>query len=334
MNNSPFGGLLAETGPDQASEIQKIILDEPLDPIIAPVDVSTGRKSPLVALDKESISQKSGPDRSNNSSPSELLTEPDSDLDPDQASVTMPGVTHTPDTVTFAPEVVGPSQDDPSADLPQVPTRQQSASSDSTTSPQDGLFPEKPYLTENADLPDHILTPVDKLLDEVYGDHIHQNDGRHLDGGVQDDGFWQNCWKVLVPLPSSKYDVPRGPIGRRFIDTLEKELRGIMSGSWNSERFLVFQMTVLQKAHGIIRARDIKTKLSQRLDAWEAGKWSMLVEDAERQAHYFLHRKQGTSSEEERSKTFKNMVLRGKLRSAVRWITDRESGGVLYPQDQ
>ena len=125
MNNSPFGGLLAETGPDQASEIQKIILDEPLDPTMAPVDVSTGRKSPLVALDKESISQKSGPDRSNNSSPSELLTKPDSDLDPDQASVTMPGVTHTPDTVTFAPEVVVPSQDDPSADLSQVPTRQQ-----------------------------------------------------------------------------------------------------------------------------------------------------------------------------------------------------------------
>ena len=35
-----------------------------------------------------------------------------------------------------------------------------------------------------ADLPGYESTPADRLLDSVYGDHVHSNDGRHLDGGV------------------------------------------------------------------------------------------------------------------------------------------------------
>ncbi len=28
-------------------------------------------------------------------------------------------------------------------------------------------------------------------MDEVYGDHIHQNPGTHLNGGITDDALWQ-----------------------------------------------------------------------------------------------------------------------------------------------
>ena len=34
------------------------------------------------------------------------------------------------------------------------------------------------------------LTSAQKIA-AVYGDHIHQNDGTHLDGGVVDDKVWQ-----------------------------------------------------------------------------------------------------------------------------------------------
>jgi hypothetical protein len=33
--------------------------------------------------------------------------------------------------------------------------------------------------------------PANKLLDTVYGDWPHANDGRHLDGGVEGDVNWQ-----------------------------------------------------------------------------------------------------------------------------------------------
>ena len=51
---------------------------------------------------------------------------------------------------------------------------------------------------------------TDRRLDSVYGDHPHHNDGRHLDGGVVDDPFWQGRWKRIVQLPLmlTLYSVP------------------------------------------------------------------------------------------------------------------------------
>jgi hypothetical protein len=46
------------------------------------------------------------------------------------------------------------------------------------------------------------------MLDEVYGDHIHQNLGTQLDGGMTDDVMWQGYWQQLIACPSSTYDVP------------------------------------------------------------------------------------------------------------------------------
>ncbi len=40
------------------------------------------------------------------------------------------------------------------------------------------------------DLPGYKPTEVDQKLKEVYGDYLHQNDGSHLDGGIQDDAEW------------------------------------------------------------------------------------------------------------------------------------------------
>ena len=36
------------------------------------------------------------------------------------------------------------------------------------------------------------LSPADELLHKVYGDHLHDNDGRHLTGGIsaEDNAFW------------------------------------------------------------------------------------------------------------------------------------------------
>jgi hypothetical protein len=38
---------------------------------------------------------------------------------------------------------------------------------------------------EGADRPDYSTTPTDDMLNILYGDHPHDNDGSHLDGGVE-----------------------------------------------------------------------------------------------------------------------------------------------------
>ena len=46
-----------------------------------------------------------------------------------------------------------------------------------------------------------------------------------------------------------------------------------------------------------------------------------------------MSKARGTTTPEQRTKTFHAKVLRGNLRGAVRYITEREQGGVLFPTD-
>ncbi len=167
----------------------------------------------------------------------------------------------------------------------------------------------------------------------VYGDYIHQNDRMHLDGGILDDKVWQDRWRKLIVLPSQRYNAPSGAVGRRFVRILTEELSGIRARKWNSERFIVFQMVVLQKSKDVKTSGAIRRRLTTRMDSWEAGKFEMLVQDTERTALAQLARVRGVETQEQRANKFAKLVLQGKLRSAVRWLTGRKKGGVLLPDD-
>ena len=73
-----------------------------------------------------------------------------------------------------------------------------------TTPPGDKVEePEAPTQMPTGDLPDVMVTDVDRKLMGVCRDCIHQNDGTHLDGGVEDDAAWQARWRKLVALPAA-----------------------------------------------------------------------------------------------------------------------------------
>ena len=60
----------------------------------------------------------------------------------------------------------------------------------------------------------------------------------------------------------------------------------------------------------------------------------MLVEDTLRSSTQYLTAVRREETTEHRAKTFHGLVLRGKIRTSVRWITESEKGGVLLPEDQ
>jgi hypothetical protein len=136
-------------------------------------------------------------------------------------------------------------------------------------------------MEEGADLPGFTPVQADHLLDALYGDHPHQNDGSHLRGGVADDAIWQRRWRRMVDLSPTHYSAPKGTVGRRFVATLAKEFRGVTSRDWNSERPLVFVSVILQTTPGVKRARDIRKRLTHRMDLWDQGKFTALVDDTE-----------------------------------------------------
>jgi hypothetical protein len=101
---------------------------------------------------------------------------------------------------------------------------------------------DKPHEQEDGDVPGSSLSGADQKMDTVYGDHVHQNPGTHLLGGIADDALWQERWLQLVFSPSHAYDIPSGAVGNWFVERVAEELQGIKSRKWNSEQFLCFRL--------------------------------------------------------------------------------------------
>jgi hypothetical protein len=193
---------------------------------------------------------------------------------------------------------------------------------------------EQPVNNQFGDLPGVEMTAADKILHKVYGDHVHQNDGTHLDGGISDDKIWQERWRKISQQPCLRYDAPNGAVGKRFVTMLATELAGIVERKWNSDRFVVFQAVILQKHRDVKGAGDIRKRINNRLDSWANESFAMLVQDTQRTALSQLSRLQGTETEEQRAKTFNRLILQGKIRAGVRYVTEREKGGVLLPSNK
>ena len=81
------------------------------------------------------------------------------------------------------------------------------------------------------DLARQVLYPCDNQLIAVYGDTIHRNDGRHLDGGIADDNVWQGRYDRVVSHPHPMYNPPKGGLGQRVVSTMAREFTGVRERS-------------------------------------------------------------------------------------------------------
>ena len=89
-------------------------------------------------------------------------------------------------------------------------------------------------------------------------------------------------------MPLRRYEAPCGKVGRRYVNVLVRELRGVRYRRWNSECFIVFQTVTLQRAHHVTASRDIRRRIEKRLYTWEAEHYVMLVEDTLRSCTQYL----------------------------------------------
>ena len=99
--------------------------------------------------------------------------------------------------------------------------------------------------TQASDLPGAIISPANRRLDAVYGDHVHDNPGEHLDGGIEDDGVWQDFYRRLITMPNKQYNVPKRAVGNDFILTLAQFFDDIRDHKCNMDKLLTFQMVIL-----------------------------------------------------------------------------------------
>ena len=103
---------------------------------------------------------------------------------------------------------------------------------------------------------------------------------------------------------------------------------------WNLEWFIVFQTLILQRARHVTVSQAIRRRIGKRMDAWAEGKHYILVEDTLQACMEYLNIAWRKETAEHRAQTYHSLVICGKLRMMVWWITNRETGGVLQPRDR
>jgi hypothetical protein len=101
---------------------------------------------------------------------------------------------------------------------------------------------------------------------------------------------------------------------------------------------LVFQVVILRRVRGITRFHDVKPVVWGRLDAWDAGRYVALVKEVEEAnldsggggRRVDVRRQDEATS---LARRYDAMVLGGKVRAAVRMVTNRGTGGPYRPND-
>ena len=139
-----------------------------------------------------------------------------------------------------------------------------------------------------------------------------------------------------VGRPVRRYDLPGGNVGRKFVDVLTAEVGLVAAQKEFSERLVVFQFVVLQREARVTKTADIRHLVSKRLDLWESGRFDVLFSEAVRCSETYGRRRQSGAPQQEHEhsgRVFHRLMLQRKLRSAVRWITERDQSVLLNPTD-
>ena len=112
-------------------------------------------------------------------------------------------------------------------------------------------------------------------------------------------------------------------IGWCFVWELAAYLARVQAHWWNVKWLIVFQMVILQHTHHMLGAQAIWRRLLRQLNTWEDGQHHMMVKDTMHTWNHFLTASCWDDTEDQRWRTYTSLVLHGKLRAAVWWITDR-----------
>ena len=169
------------------------------------------------------------------------------------------------------------------------------------------------------------------MLNQVYEDNIINGPGGDL------DNIWCQRWRKLVAEPAKSFDVIGGHIGRKLIDILIKEIQLLSSGQMPSDRLHVFLRVLTQKVNGVKGWKEIRRVIQRRLEDWEEGNIEKLIQETLRASislrSNINHNQAKSTNEEHTQRVFCRLIWEGKVRAAVRFLAERDKGGVLHPDD-
>ena len=176
--------------------------------------------------------------------------------------------------------------------------------------------------------PERQMSFADMKMCQAFGATLMHSVGR----GVKD--VWSKRWSVIASFRCRQYDLPGGSVGREFVSLLSEEVSKLANGEFRSERLVVFMSVLLQRDPLVKKGADVRRLLRRRMDLWRESQVTELLCEAERCSQQLPKPREGKQGDDHTIRVFTRLMLRGQVRSAVRWMTERlssTSGGVLHP---
>ena len=118
---------------------------------------------------------------------------------------------------------------------------------------------------EEEDITSFAMSRAHHMLVEVYGDHLHQNYGTHMDSVIVENDICQHNWIRMAAKSSRWYAMTPGTARRHFTDLLEAYSQGFLDYIWNYDTPIVFTHVVLIKIMGIRSDRRILNLIRWRI---------------------------------------------------------------------
>ncbi|CEM21035.1 unnamed protein product [Vitrella brassicaformis CCMP3155] len=160
---------------------------------------------------------------------------------------------------------------------------------------------------------------VDDKMQEAFGEPLVNSPG--------DAGFpeWEEYHQRVCQLRLRCVTLSDGNLGEAIADAVADEVESIAGQEAPAKRLFVFIRTLIQRDPDVRQTKDIRRVVWRRLEMWRAGLVEELCE-AERLDHQ-LATTQPPLDDESVYRIFNRLMLQGKIRTAVRFVTEKGGRG-------
>ncbi len=162
------------------------------------------------------------------------------------------------------------------------------------------------------------------------------SDGIFVWGKLNRDDFVhviESSYSEVVHWRRNSFLVPSGAVGKDFVAELSRLFLAYAESSALEcialKAATVLQVLLLQRPHADSRAKNHVECLRRRLAAWKEGDVNGLVCEGRALQFSLSQRNSREQGEEHFARVFGRLMIQGKVKAAIRWLSQSTSRGVL-----
>ena len=144
----------------------------------------------------------------------------------------------------------------------------------------------------------------------------------------------EQCYNEVVHWKKKPFKLPTGKVGKTFVSELARLFRAFADSSALESVALKAAMVMpgllIQKPHQRSKPKELVKHLERRLKLWSAGDLEALMDEGRTiQSKFKQHQGFQNTQNKQTARNFAKLVMEGKMRAALRLLSQDNNGGPL-----